>query len=1493
MKRTLLRAFADATPDPILILDQRARVLEYSPPATELLPDSLPEIRDLALGQIFDLTQDIERDIIERGLARKSPSPVRLVPGDRSAITQSLHGEVWRLGGEHRSWVGLRFHTRSQQIEAFRELTERLDRVTSALRERDAALRSLRAKEDEARRVEAAARIGSWRCAKGESVLRLSEQARKLICPDSDSTTLAIAAYVEQAHYADQDRLLTFFKKVGSDPVSAEIEHGLVIDVDGESIERNAWLGVEPEHDEDGTFLGHLGFIQDLSELHKARKELDEIRRLRDLNERILDSVGEGIYGLSPDGETTFVNRAAEHILGWEAQELLGKPQHDLIHHSRADGSAFPEDACPISATRADGKVRHVDDDVFWRKDGTLIPVSYTVTSLADRGEGGGVVVSFRDNTHRVTRERELKDTRDRLAEAHDRAARERDLLLSLGRRLIDARDLDGVVRGSLSEISKWLYDQDAYAEAWVANTDAEPGWRLHESWVGDRSRFRDFRDATIDLAQGELPAFVARAAAAASPQWIVDVSSATATEFTRAYQARACGLRTTFSLPVRDRDDTQAILVFALPDCRANDADFTELMEAVSNQVSAAFRAKLDERDLKESEERFRTIVENLPVPLVITRRDKPGQLFVNKPAEKLVRHQQEAEDLGTATVRYAEPGARDTLWAKLEKEGRLDRYPVEFLQDDGARIEAEVTSRPLTFAGQDALCTIIMDVTEARTLARDLQLRNKDLSETQRAAKIGQWSWRQGDPGAEISVETARLLGLDPDRGYYSIDELAHCVAPVDRVRVRRAIRDLFREGQPLNIRHGTMTEEQEIHMSGQPEFDETGTVVRVQGFSQDVTELAEAHRRLRNDSQFLEALLDNLGESIIACDSSGQFRLFNKVAERTHGPLKLGASLTDIADEGRVFDSDGATPIATEELPLSRAFFKGEQIRDQMLVIRRDNGSDTRLICNAQPILDDTGRKLGAVVVQRDISEQHALKEAARQREGDFERMFNASREGTFLVHPDGTIREANRAACEMHGFKLGDLNGLHASMLVHPDHAQELTKFLERTQSGETYFAELRDIRRDGSEFPVEVVGAPIELAGRRLSIATVRDITERKQLQDQAVQAQRMEAVGQLTGGVAHDFNNLLQAIMMNLDFLESGAAGPEDAKRTLETTMDAVEKGAELIQQMLAFSRRQTLAPKWADINSIVLGMLPLLRRSAGEAVEVIWTPSEATTEVLLDQVQFESMLLNLTVNARDAMPNGGRLEIESSIFEMSHKDRERRVAFNPEQADLATGSYARLRVRDNGVGIPADILEKIFEPFFTTKEVGKGAGLGLAMAFGFVRQSNGFITVQSEVGKGTEFRIHFPLNKKARNTGMIEQDQSRKTELPGGTETILVVDDNDAVRESVELRLDSLGYRVVSARDVNEAIETLEKNPNIELVFSDVVMPGGLSGIDLAKMLQERSPRIAVILTSGFGGDALERIEGIQAEILKKPYRTKELATRIRNALDARQDER
>ncbi len=356
-------------------------------------------------------------------------------------------------------------------------------------------------------------------------------------------------------------------------------------------------------------------------------------------------------------------------------------------------------------------------------------------------------------------------------------------------------------------------------------------------------------------------------------------------------------------------------------------------------------------------------------------------------------------------------------------------------------------------------------------------------------------------------------------------------------------------------------------------------------------------------------------------------------------------------------------------------------------------------------------------------------------------------------------------------------------------------------------------------------------------------AYFHDITRHIETEERLRQSQKMDAVGQLTGGVAHDFNNLLTVIMGNAELLTERLAGDQELRPLAEMTRTAAERGAQLTSRLLAFSRRQPLDPKATDINKLVSGMDGLLRRTLGEHIEVEVVRGGGLWEALIDAPQLENAILNLCINARDAMPNGGRLTIEMAN---AHLDE----AYAAQHADVAPGQYVMVAVSDTGTGMDAHILAHAFEPFFTTKEVGKGSGLGLSMVYGFVKQSTGHVKIYSERGQGTTIKLYLP---RADSNADHPQPKTGNTAAPQGSEKILLVEDEDLVREHVSAQLKSLGYHVVSVRSGPEALEALKQISDFDLLFTDVVMPGGLNGPQLAEEARKLRPNLPVLFTSGY----------------------------------------
>jgi PAS domain S-box-containing protein len=420
-------------------------------------------------------------------------------------------------------------------------------------------------------------------------------------------------------------------------------------------------------------------------------------------------------------------------------------------------------------------------------------------------------------------------------------------------------------------------------------------------------------------------------------------------------------------------------------------------------------------------------------------------------------------------------------------------------------------------------------------------------------------------------------------------------------------------------------------------------------------------------------------------------------------------------------------------------------------------------------------------------------------------------------------------------------------------------------------------------KDGSLVDVRISVGPLFNRNREVrgQITAIEDLRERKRVEDQLRQAQKMEAIGNLTGGIAHDFNNLLTIVIGNVDMLTHMVKDNPAAKEMVEGALAACLRGADLTRQLLAFGRRQTLKPELVDVNRLVGGMVKLLNRTLGEQVKIDLIEGRDIWPVVVDAAQLDSAIVNLAVNARDAMPKGGKLTIETANVSVDD-------SFLDANPGLLPGDYVVTSVTDTGTGMPPELIARIFEPFFTTKEVNKGTGLGLAMVYGFVKQSGGHVTVYSEVGTGTTFRLYLPRAASAAGAATQGADRPQRKERPGG-ETILVVEDNDGVRRIVERQLADLGYKVRSVEDAAAAIRTLEQGGPIDVVFSDVVMPGEINGIKLASEIAKRWPRIKVLLTSGFPEAALSQAGGeIHAKILSKPYRADDLGKTILDLLES-----
>jgi PAS domain S-box-containing protein len=531
------------------------------------------------------------------------------------------------------------------------------------------------------------------------------------------------------------------------------------------------------------------------------------------------------------------------------------------------------------------------------------------------------------------------------------------------------------------------------------------------------------------------------------------------------------------------------------------------------------------------------------------------------------------------------------------------------------------------------------------------------------------------------------------------------------------------------------------------------------------------------------------------------------------------------------------------------------------------------------------DKSGVPSSILEINIDVSEERRSQAVLEEREARLRSVLETAPDAIITINESGIVQSFSQAAEKLFGYAAGEVIGRNVKMLMPQPYQGEHDGYLARYQrTGEKRIIgigrKVEARKKDGSIFPMELAVGEVKAGVSRIFTGFIRDLTARERMESDLRQAQKMEAVGQLTGGLAHDFNNLLTAISGNLEMLEPRLDDAGD-RELLKEAQEATELGAQISNRLLAFGRRQPLNPKSIDLNSLTLNMTDLLRRTLGEAIALETILDPEMPPIVSDAGQVENALLNLTINGRDAMPKGGRLVIETRRAELDAR-------YAAEHAEVTAGSYAMLAVTDTGTGMTAEVQQRAFEPFYTTKGPGLGSGLGLSMVHGFAKQSGGHVQIYSELGHGTTVRIYLPIHaEKATPTDKIE---SQLAKPKGKGERILLVEDDPRVRRVSLRRLKQLGYSIIEAESGPAAMAAIERGEAFDLLFTDVVMAGGMSGIELAQQVRQKRPDVKILFTSGYAGPAVMS-KGLLTENagwLGKPYSTDQLLAKLRALLDA-----
>jgi len=1173
--------------------------------------------------------------------------------------------------------------------------------------------------------------------------------------------------------------------------------------------EMSASLITDPE----GKPVGFRGVSRDVTERKKAEEAL---RHSEEKYRNIIESIEEGYYEEDLAGNLTFFNDSLCRIYGYPKEELLGlnykkytseetaKKLFQIFNEMYRTGNTCKEYSCEL--IRKDGVKRYIEASASLKRDPSGKPIGFR-----------GVV---RDVT-----ERKKSDEKFTNLVTH----------APIGLSTLNNAGTYEYVNPKFTEIFGYTLEDIPTGKIWFEKAHPDPKYRrmVIDTWKGDlgpaKAGTPPARVFTVTCKDGSIKEILFKHVVLTDESHLV------------AYE------------------------------------DITDLKQA--------------EEALRESEEKYRTLLENMAEGYFEV--DLAGNLTFVNDAECVVLGYSRQELIGMNNRQYTD---KETAKKMFEAFNRLHTTgePVK-------RLEEEVIRKDGTRAIRELSATLIRDSAGKplgfRATSRDITERKRS-EEAQRQSEERYRTIIENIQDGYFEVDLAGNFTFVNDAECvilgYSRDELIgmnnrQYTDKENAKKLFQAFNKLYKTGEPV---HGLDLEV--IRKDGTKAFDELsvslirdseGKPVGFRGIARDVTERKRAEEALRHSEERYRTILESIQEGYFETDLDGNYTFVNDANCRYLGYTReelIGMNYRQHTEEkivGRLY-------------PHYRELYRtGKPIESLQFEALRKDGTKVIYETSVTLMRDSKGKPIGVRGVSRDITERKRAEEALRHSEERYRTIIESIEDGYYEEDLAGNFDFFNESMCRIYGYPKEELLGLNYKQYTDEETAKKLFQvFNEMYRTGNPcneYSYEL--IRKDGAKRYIEASaslkrdpsGKPIGFRG------VVRDITERKQaeeeklsLQEQLRQSQKMEAIGQLAGGVAHDFNNLLTVIKGYSQLSLFDLKENDPLRGNIQEIEKATQRATDLTRQLLAFSRRQILDFKVLDLNALLKDLEKMLRRIIGEDIELVTLSSEDLGRVKIDPSQIEQVIFNLAVNARDAMPSGGKLTVETANVELDEVYAHAHVGVIP-------GRYVSLSVSDTGVGMSQEVKEKVFEPFFTTKAKGKGTGLGLSMVYGIVKQSNGNIWIYSEPGRGTTFKINLPRIEEALDTlrGRDETDF-----FPGGNETVLLVEDDELVRDLAYRLLKQQGYRVLVAVNGEEALGVVREHDGetIHLLLADIVMPL-MGGKELADKLKIFRPDVKVLYTSGYADDAIVHHGVLDpgTYFLQKPFSLKTLSNKVREVLD------
>jgi len=1279
-------------------------------------------------------------------------------------------------------------------------------------------------------------------------------------------------------------------------------------------------FGRDPDEQELLTELaGEIGL--GLSNLEGTEKQ----RKLEESYAAVLETTAEAVISASVDGSVILFNPGAERLFGYAEGETLGQPISILTPPELADEqdaiwrSALKEDTVRVETARL-------------AKDGRRVPVSMTLNvQRSPSGEAVAVTAILHDISHRIEREEEYAQLIDTAPDGFLVVNMDGEVLLgndAISRLLgypteelpglkvheIDAEDsaeevakrFEAIRRaGALRFETRHRRRDGSLLEVEVSASYLSSGPPRIISFVrdiGERKRaentIRESRERFQMLFDNMAAGVAIYEAIEDGEDFLIRDMNASGAELARISRDTAVGMRLTEVFPgIRELGLLEVIQeVWRTGEPRDHPLSLyrdNRVEQWVENYVSrlpsglvvAVFEDTSEQRRheeaLRESEERFREMAELLPE--AVFEADASLRLtYANRRAFELFGYTQadfregihaldtlrkedraRAEESFRRRLKGEEPGMAE--YTATRKDG--SSFPILF--------HASLISREGRSAG---LRGIIVDLTEQKAVREEIQASSRRFRNIVEASPMGIFLYQLRDDGSLIleganrtadrilGIDCGRLLGKPLEEAFPALadTEIPH--------RYRRAAA----EGVPWQS-------EQIVYEEG-----EVSGAFEIAAFQTSPGKMAVMFLDVTHRKEAREAL-ERSEERLRMATRSGRVGVWEYEIESD-----------DLQWDELMYELFGTTPqtagegierwrrfLHPDDLDRAEQEFRaslevaGEPFDTEFRIIREDTGEIRHIRGMAGVIRDSEGRPLRTIGTNWDVTEDRRAKEALRISEEKFRSVIEQSNDAVYILF-ENSFDLVNKRFCELTGvtqeeatsqdFDFWDLIAEGSRPLVR-DRQEKRSRGVEVPD-----LYEFEILRRGGQTVHVEASVTEIDYRGGKAVLGILRDITEHKNLQTQLNQAQKMESIGRLSGGVAHDLNNLLTPIIGYAELIRDDL-GPDDERReSADEIVRAGFRSRDLVRQLLAFSRQQTLEFKTTDLNRLVLGFEKLLRRTIREDIEILINPGSDVPTIRGDRGQLEQVLMNLAVNAQDAMPEGGTLHIETSSAEFDE-------AFARSRPGVTPGSYALLSLTDTGIGMDVETRERIFEPFFTTKEKGRGTGLGLATVYGIVKQHGGNIWVYSEPESGTTFKCYFPVAdpdlERAPREANVDSENT-------GSETIMVVEDEELVRNLAVSILKRKGYEVLSAEDPQECLVLLESRPKpVDLLLTDVVLPG-MNGRELFQEVSSRFPTSRVLYMSGYSDDVVTH-RGVLEEgisFIQKPFSVQALAQKVREVL-------